>query len=227
MLNQSEAEAPGPEGDPVLADDGYPGDRELERIRCWPMEDWPGLMAYVRARWRYADDGYWERRGDAWLLHTAGWSGNESLVQALSENMLFWSACWVWSCRGGHYGLVLPSWAEPEADASGDRQVEDRQPDAVLLEHLERDYSKPEIPACRVCGGPLAIGAIGGGEPTRYYCAAMSDAPGNGLPKDWDHYGASLWLDRRAGGDERVLELARRYREALELPRFVSPLNAL
>lgn len=227
LKNQPEPEAPGPEQDQLLGDNGYPGERELERIRCWPMEDWPGLMAYVRARWVYADDGYWERRGSAYLLHTAGWSGNESLVQALSENVLFWSVCWVWSRRGGHHAMVLPSWEAPVAEANGDRQTEERQPDAVLLEHMERDYAKPEIPACRVCGGPLAIGAIGAGEPTRYYCAAMSDAPGNGLKKNWDHYGDSLWVDRSFGGDARVLELARRYRDALDLLRFVSPRDGL
>lgn len=97
--------------------------------------------------------------------------------------------------------------------------------DTVLLEQLERDYGMPEIPPCRVCGGPLAIGAIGGGEPTRYYCAAMADAPGNGLEKDWGHYGGSLRVDRSFGGDARVLDLVCRYRRVLERLAFVSALE--
>lgn len=108
-----------PERDPVLGDDGYPSDRELNRIRCWPMDGWAELLAYVEQRWRHVESGCWRQRGTHCLLSTAGWRGNESLVQALSENVLFWSACWVWSGRGGHYALRLPSRAAPGADDGG------------------------------------------------------------------------------------------------------------
>lgn len=107
-----------PEHDPVLGHDGYPSDLELERIRCWPLEGWADLLSYVEARWHHADCGYWERRDTSYLLHTAGWSGNESLVQALARNRLFWSCCWVWSRRGGHHALELPSWVASGADTN-------------------------------------------------------------------------------------------------------------
>lgn len=88
-------------------------------------------------------------------------------------------------------------------------------PIADLLEQLERAYMPPPIPKCRICGADLSIGAIGGGEPTRYYCSVMSGAPHNGAKMDWDHFGESLWLDRSQGGDLRVIELTRRMRALL------------
>lgn len=114
-----ELEIPGTEHDPILGDGGYPTEAELERIRCWPMEGWAALMEYIRVRWKYADDGSWEQSDGEYRLHTVGWSGNESLVGALSGNLLFWSCCWVWSSRGGHHALDLSSWPESDAGASG------------------------------------------------------------------------------------------------------------
>lgn len=81
-----------------------------------------------------------------------------------------------------------------------------------LADALERDFAAPEIPPCRICGGELSIGQIGGGLPTVYYCAAMADAPRNGREKDWQHYGDSKWAEPRQTGDLRVLELVRRFR---------------
>jgi len=83
---------------------------------------------------------------------------------------------------------------------------------AALAAALEHDYAAPEIPPCRICGGELSIGQIGGGLPTVYYCTAMADAPRNGREKDWQHYGDSKWAAPRQTGDLRVLELVRRFR---------------
>jgi hypothetical protein len=41
-------------------------------------------------------------------LHTFGWSGNESIVDALDKNVLFWMTCWEQSNRGGHYKFEIP-----------------------------------------------------------------------------------------------------------------------
>ena len=86
--------------------DGYPDETELAHITAWKWdnpEGWEGLLAYVKARWEYADCGYWQQRGRTYRLHTAGWSGNESIIGALQENHMFWALCWVQSRRGGHY----------------------------------------------------------------------------------------------------------------------------
>ena len=83
---------------------------------------------------------------------------------------------------------------------------------AYLAEQLERGYATQTIPPCRICGGALSIGQIGGGLPTVYYCMAMAAAPQNGREKDWQHYGDSKWVEPRQTGDLRVLELVRRFR---------------
>jgi len=84
--------------------DGYPEECELQKIREWDT-DFKGLMGYIRERWKYAHSGFWkeELAGDVYHLSTAGWSGNESIIEALRENILFYSMCWQRSERGGHY----------------------------------------------------------------------------------------------------------------------------
>lgn len=109
--------------DPVLADDGYPSELELQRVRSWPIKDWSDcrpLMDYVEARWSYRK-GAWERqqrRVRAWRtgplewryrVSTVGWSGNESLLAALQENTLWWMKCWEAERRGGHYEFRVPA----------------------------------------------------------------------------------------------------------------------
>ncbi|PYS91514.1 MAG: hypothetical protein DMF62_02565 [Acidobacteria bacterium] len=93
--------------------DEYPTDLELEHIAKWPAvtvdngpADWHDFMAEVRALWWAADWG-WKRKGNAYWISTGGWSGNESLINAMQENFLFWSMCWDSSRRGGHYKFVI------------------------------------------------------------------------------------------------------------------------
>jgi hypothetical protein len=88
--------------------DGYPTDEELDKIKTWDYKDYCGLMAYVHARWKYADCGYWEQKDKTYKLHTAGWSGNESIVNAMQENIMFWLLYWFSTTRGGHY-IFRPS----------------------------------------------------------------------------------------------------------------------
>lgn len=99
--------------DPILADNGYPSDAELERIKEWPVEhmrDLRYLMEYVKTRWNWPDWGWSEEdveeHGQAvreYRISTGGWSGNESLIAALESNTMFSIiAPWSWR-RGGHY----------------------------------------------------------------------------------------------------------------------------
>lgn len=98
--------------------DGYPEEDELQAVREWPYSDLPGMMDYVRERWRYADDGYWrvfhgtdelsKQPLTVYTIRTGGWSGNESLVGAMQENSMFMAICWEQSCRGGQYEFRIP-----------------------------------------------------------------------------------------------------------------------
>ncbi len=84
--------------------EGYPTEAALARIRQWPYTDIYGMLTFVRSLWEYADAGYWtEERPDRVLASTAGWSGNESLIEAMKDNLGFWLLCWESSRRGGHY----------------------------------------------------------------------------------------------------------------------------
>jgi hypothetical protein len=86
------------------------------------------LMNFVKDQW-YAWDWGWEEfrkdteadlpdrpeeetipfyvldgeKGTYYHISTAGWSGNESLIEAMRANRMFWSLCWVSTRRGGHY----------------------------------------------------------------------------------------------------------------------------
>ena len=101
---------------------GYPNEAAEDRIRTWPIEclldgsfasGYPELMAFVRMLWRYADVPSIWRESDVqdgpgrpaieYAISTVGWSGNELLIRAMRENVMFWSRCWVQSRRGGHY----------------------------------------------------------------------------------------------------------------------------
>ncbi len=94
--------------------DGYPEQEELDGIKDWPHgwgptgnNSYRDLMDYIRERWWWAENFGWEMREHGtratYELHTAGWSGNEDIIQAMEENHTFWGICWQCSERGGHY----------------------------------------------------------------------------------------------------------------------------
>jgi len=74
----------------------------------WDKNEFPIFMKYIRDHWKYADDGYWEEDGLKYTLHTAGWSGNEDIINAMRKNYIFWVLYWEQSNRGGHY-IFCPS----------------------------------------------------------------------------------------------------------------------
>ncbi len=91
--------------------------------------------------------------------------------------------------------------------------------DAELLAELRGAYAPDPIPPCRVCGRPLSIASVGGGQATVYACSIMEadpDKPGYlRRNQSWDpandHYANSRHTDYKSGGDHRVLDLIRRY----------------
>lgn len=95
-------------------EDGYPTDAALERIREWDLDDYRGLIAFVSELWWMPSFGWRVEDGEL-HLSTGGWSGNESLIDAMQANKhLFWTMLWVSSIRGGHYVFDLERLAQLE-----------------------------------------------------------------------------------------------------------------
>ena len=103
--------------------EGYPEEKELRMIRKWDIKDFPLLLEFIEKRWTYHDfikkevikDRITNRDLLQWTLITGGWSGNESLVNALLGNRLFeisWSYQWTRANGGQH-----PSQRHPLARA--------------------------------------------------------------------------------------------------------------
>ena len=84
--------------------DLYPTDEELETIEKWDIVE-KGvreLISYIKAIWWSPNWGF-RFRGGYLSPSTGGWSGNESIMRALKNNLLFWTMYWRTSRRGGHY----------------------------------------------------------------------------------------------------------------------------
>lgn len=101
---------------------GYPEKHELEQIATWDFEkrSVQDFLAEIKRFWHWPDWGYrLEKRGHkdilgkpCWklFLDTGGWSGNESVMEAIEKNFVFWVIAWVSSRRGGHYEFeICPS----------------------------------------------------------------------------------------------------------------------
>jgi|SRR4051794_2453438 hypothetical protein len=94
-----------------MTDHEYPTEDELKAIREWPYEQgYEKLVEYVGEIWHWPDFGFTLRD---WAkddfdtpyrelrLATGEWSGNESIICALYDNMMFRMICWYSSHRGG------------------------------------------------------------------------------------------------------------------------------
>lgn len=99
--------------------DGYPSQLALSLIEeANPLEKNPkDLMGFIKNLWQYNDWGWKEKEssefrhkeGILYSLSTGGWSGNESLINALRSNKNhFWSFYWKESHKGGHYKFFIP-----------------------------------------------------------------------------------------------------------------------
>lgn len=92
-----------------LDGDGYPTEESLDAIREWDTDQFADLMDEIERIWW---GGGYERRDDrngsrAYYLHTVGWSGNESIIEALEDHHVFWMIAYEAHYRGGHYVFVL------------------------------------------------------------------------------------------------------------------------
>lgn len=95
-----------------LDTDGYPTNVCLQKIAEWSCEDPEGWFDFIYSVWAYHGDGWHTERGicsifgtplTQYFLSTCGWSGNESIIRAMQENVMNWLFHWVQSRRGGHY----------------------------------------------------------------------------------------------------------------------------
>ena len=90
--------------------DGYPSEQTLAWLEHCDLltESLNDFLAVLSANW------HWGLKRKDWkdgtiklYLATGGWSGNESVIRALSCNGLFWSLCWDRSVRGGGYWFTI------------------------------------------------------------------------------------------------------------------------
>jgi hypothetical protein len=111
-----------------LDEDGYPTEDTLKRIGTWHYNDTQAMFDYIHDLWAHAESGYWreeevmqddfnvhiqyEKPRRRYYISTAGWSGNESIIQAMRENTMFWTLNWIQSRRGGHYIFELKEFDE-------------------------------------------------------------------------------------------------------------------
>jgi hypothetical protein len=111
----------------------YPTDEQLQRIREWPGHRLQSWFTYIQEAGNYwPNDDYWHQEDGVYHISTGGWSGNESIVDAMRENFACWSQTWESHRRGGHYVFRLPlkSVSQPVLqEGAGDRpQHKERTP---------------------------------------------------------------------------------------------------
>lgn len=82
----------------------YPADDELQALTDFNVtkDNFHVFMEKVKELWNW-NDTYFIRKGDTYELHTGGWSGNESIIDALGRNFVFWLLYWKQTRVGGHY----------------------------------------------------------------------------------------------------------------------------
>lgn len=104
--------------------DGYPTEQSLELLRQWDALDFAGILAFVKSGWKYPDrikERVTKKGAIEVHISTGGWSGNESIISALQDNLCFFSFYWRTSRRGGHYRFKCPKREEGEKSATEQR----------------------------------------------------------------------------------------------------------
>jgi len=83
----------------------YPSQVELKALREWDtIKDMHGFLDFFQEIW----EGSCSRAGRKLLVNTQGWSGNEDIINAMQDNLMFWSRCWQITQAGGHYVFEIP-----------------------------------------------------------------------------------------------------------------------
>lgn len=119
-----------------MDDDGYPTDEELERLEKWPFDDIGGAFAFVKSLWWMPDFGVVEANGILYLA-TGGWSGNESVIEAMLRNVGI-STRWICSSRGGAHEFELSAQHQ-------DRETRFKLERQLIKTTAERDAAVQEL----------------------------------------------------------------------------------
>ncbi len=109
---------------PTFDCDGYPTEKTLAAIRGW-REDCAALLRYIAAAW-YRPSYAQEARPGLWVFATGGWSGNESLMDAMRESH---AAGYLWHTdsihpHGGLHVFAVTDEAKADMDAM-DKRIRD------------------------------------------------------------------------------------------------------
>lgn len=92
----------------VLDEDGYPTEHALKIVEHWPYEMPHAFFEWLKPVWAFSThEGFYNRDGLTYYISTAGWSGNEAIIEAMKKNSMFWDLNWYSSQRGGHYVFRL------------------------------------------------------------------------------------------------------------------------
>lgn len=84
----------------------YPTAEDEARLKEWDANDPAGWLNFASLVWNHHYGRIWEEDGLT-KMATGGWSGNESILSAMRENVL-WSLLWESSHRGGLVVFRLP-----------------------------------------------------------------------------------------------------------------------
>jgi hypothetical protein len=107
-----------------LDSDGYPTQETLDYIENWRWTDvgkiaeFKELFDGIEKIWYTSNWGWREEESPheifasrlvmRYYISTGGWSGNESIIHAMENNIWIWPCTWVESRRGGHHILERP-----------------------------------------------------------------------------------------------------------------------
>lgn len=90
--------------------DGYPSEETLELIRNWDCNNSKDIFEFIHQIWMFdmwTETKKYNSLGEVTLheyhISTGGWSGNESIIEALQKNFIFWMRYWYQTNKGGHY----------------------------------------------------------------------------------------------------------------------------
>lgn len=95
---------------------GYPTDEEKERLRTFTgtVREYMAYLKSIGNYWPDHDSWGWHEKdviykgGErVYEISTGGWSGNEELIDIISEDMVY-ILYWEKHTRGGHYEFRIP-----------------------------------------------------------------------------------------------------------------------
>lgn len=89
----------------LFDEDGYPTQEALAKVvRYDAIADIDGFLKLIQSLWSYSDR--FVIKDDELYMSTGGWSGNESVIEAMKQTYFFRFAHTEWK-RGGHFWFSL------------------------------------------------------------------------------------------------------------------------